>query len=142
MERFKIKCPVCGNEVFIAIEKPYREGFETYIEDFCKYYACCNCGLVLRFAKKEVESKLREEFLSTEEGKRWKELDLKRSNLQSKLSNLARELDRLESELNDDRRSVARDRQIKEEIKTINQKIPVLNKEIDALLKEMDSIKK
>ena len=141
MDNLKIKCPVCGGEEFIAIEKPYREGMDTYIEDYTKYCVCCKCGLVLRFAKGIVERKLREKFLSTEEGKKWQELDSRRTKLQSILAALENDLKKLELESNDDSRTVARDKQIKEEIKNTKQRISNLNKEIDSLTKQMNQLK-
>lgn len=142
MERYKIKCPVCGHEEFILIDKPYREGMDTYIEDYTEYYACCECGLILRFAKGIVKSKLNEEFLQTKDGKRWSELNKELEIAKHSLEHLIEKEKQLKQELKDDERSIKRDKAIKEELTSIKKEIPEAEKRIKVISKELENLKK
>lgn len=142
MERVKIKCPVCGNEEFIPIEKPYREGFETYIQDYTQYYLCSECGLVLRFAKGLANGIKNQEFLETEKGKKWQKLNNESNQLSNRLKAYKDKLLDLKREQQDDRRSVARDKQIKEEIKEITKQLSDIEKKLELIEQEMKELRK
>ncbi len=142
MERVSIKCPVCGNNEFVKIDKPYREGMDTYIEDHTQYCACSKCGLVLRFAKQLVDALFEREFLQTDNGKRWSELNRKYKQLNDLLNNLNQTNNRLLQEKKDDRRSIMRDKQIDEELKQIKERINKTNTEIKEIESLMNDIRK
>ena len=142
MERIKIKCPICGKEEFVEIEKPYSEGLDTYIKDNTNYFLCLNCGLVLRFYKKEAERILHGEFLETEKGKKWDELNNQLPSLSKKLSMLNKEKGNLQKELEDDNRTIARDKKIREDLKEIDVEIKEVEKRIRIIKKEMDELQK
>ena len=141
MERIKMKCPICGKTEFIKIEKPYKEGMDTFIQDYADYVACTNCGLVLRFAKKYVENLLEQEYLQTDDGKKWNALKIKRDRLLKEMVDLDVQKNKLNIEAKNDNRSVARDKKIKEELSSIKTRLLALNKEINNIESEMKDIR-
>lgn len=142
MEKFKIKCPVCGNEDFLEIEPPYYCGMDTYIEDCTEYYACSNCGLVLRFAKGVVDRKLEEEFLNTDNGKKWSSLNNELKRIISSSQELEKKNEYLNDRLKDDRRSVASDRQMRIDLKENQNKLRENKKRVLEIEEEMKKLRK
>ena len=142
MEIKKIKCPICGNEEFVKIEKPYHEGFETYIEDYTTYYGCTNCEYILRFGKGLAKSIKHQEFLATSEGHKWSELNKEIETLNSKISNNEKLLGNLKKESKNEYRTIKRDKEIKEQIERVKKENAALKKDLEivkAQLAEMDS---
>ena len=136
-----MKCPVCGKDEFVKIEKPYHEGMDTFINDYTNYIACTSCGLVLRFAKNHVDHLLEQEYLETADGKEWNSLRIKRDNLLKKLVELDARKKRLQEEAKDDRRTIARDKQIKEELSSVRSQIMSINKETNEIESSMKKIR-
>lgn len=142
MEIVKIKCPVCGKEEFVLIDPPYHCGMETYIEEYTKYYACLNCGLVLRFAKGLVDNLLFNAFLETEDGQKYVSEKNKLDKINEQIVLLEKRECDLRKELEDDIRSIRRDNEIKVELKELEKSIKDLRKDAEACKKEVDRLKK
>ena len=145
MEIKKIKCPICGNEEFVKIEKPYHEGFETYIDDYTEYYGCTNCEYILRFGKGLAKRVMYEEFFSSPEGKKWAELNKKIEELIKNIDSNEKLLTKLRNESKNENRTIKRDKEIKEQIAKINKEKTSLKKELENLrtqLAEIDSKRK
>ena len=142
MEIKKMKCPVCGKEEFVLIDRPYSCGMETYIEDSTDYYICLNCGLILRFAKGLADNILYRAFLETDDGKKYIAEKRKLEGLNARIDSLEKKKRSLEKELDDDRRSIKRDKEIKEELKEISKELASAKKDVEVTRKEIEKLKK
>ena len=130
MEKVTIKCPVCGNNEFVKIDRPYKEGMDTYIEDYTQYCACSKCGLVLRFAKQLVDQLFERDYLQTDNGKKWSQLNAETKRLNDLLKSLEQHKFNLLKEKKDDHRTIMRDKQIDDELKQVKERIQKTNDEL------------
>ena len=132
MERLKIKCPICGNTEFIEINTPYRTGMDTYIEDYTSYFACTNCGLVLRFAKQLADSAIEQEFRGTIEGKECIGLEKQAKDLRTKIDALNKKIESLKKEKENPNRTVKRDAEISVEMDQCKKDLKASKSELEA----------
>ena len=138
MGRIKMTCPVCGGKEFIDVGKPYGVGMDTFIRDESNYYGCVKCGLILRFNKSLVDSKIEEEFKQTEAGKRCTVFENQLKTVAESIKRMEMDLSIKKEEKKDPNRSVKRDQQLSIEIKELSKTIREKKDEEQELLEKIN----
>ena len=49
-----MKCPICGNEEFVAVDSFLLDATEVWGNDTNEYYGCTQCHLILTFNKQLI----------------------------------------------------------------------------------------